>query len=88
VAAPDTLVIAEATRRQIGRLFDLEDLGPQRFAGFAEPQRAWRVLGESAAVSRFEALRSGETPLVGREEEVELLVRRCGRRRAARAGWC
>ena len=76
LAAPNTLVIAEATRRQIGGLFDLEDLGPQALAGFAEPQRAWRVLGESGVLSRFEALRSGETPLVGREEEVELLVRR------------
>ena len=78
LAAPDTLVIAEATRRQIGGLFDLEDFGPQKLAGFAEPQRAWRVLGESTGVSRFEALRSGKTPLVGREEEVELLVRRWG----------
>src|ERR1700694_3032685 len=76
LAAPNTLVIGEATRRQIGGLFDLEDLGPQQLAGFAEPQRAWRVLGESGEVSRFEALRLGETPLVGREEEVELLVRR------------
>ena len=69
-------MIAEATRRQIGELFDLEDLGPQQLAGFAEPQRAWRVLGESGEVSRFEALRSGETPLVGRDEEIELLRRR------------
>ena len=76
LATPNTLVIAEATRRQIGELFDLEDLGPQQLAGFAEPQRAWRVLGESGEVSRFEALRSGETPLVGRDEEIELLRRR------------
>jgi class 3 adenylate cyclase/predicted ATPase/DNA polymerase III delta prime subunit len=76
LAEPASLVIGDATRRQIGGLFDLEDLGPQQLAGFAEPQRAWRVLGESGAVSRFEALRSGETPLVGREEEVELLIRR------------
>jgi class 3 adenylate cyclase len=76
LAMPNTLVIAEATRRQIGGLFDLVDLGPQALAGFAEPQRAWRVLSESGEVSRFEALRSGETPLVGRDEEVELLVRR------------
>jgi class 3 adenylate cyclase len=76
LATPNTLVIAEATRRQIGELFDLEDLGPQRLAGFAEPQRAWRVLGESGEISRFEALRSRETPLVGRDEEVELLRRR------------
>src|SRR6516162_485627 len=76
LAMPNTLVIAEATRRQIGQMFDLEDLGPQQLAGFAEPQRAWRVLGASGEVSRFEALRSGETPLVGRDEEIELLRRR------------
>ena len=76
LAMPNTLVIAEATRRQIGGLFDLADLGPQALTGFAEAQPAWRVIGESGMLSRFEALRSGETPLVGREEEVELLVRR------------
>jgi class 3 adenylate cyclase/predicted ATPase len=76
LAMPNTLVIAEATRRQVGGLFDLADLGPLALAGFAEPQRAWRVLGESGVLSRFEALRSGETPLVGRDEEVELLFRR------------
>ena len=76
LAAPNTLIIAEATRRQIGGLFDLADLGPQALAGFAEPQLAWQVIGEGRILSRFEALRSGETPLVGREEEVELLVRR------------
>jgi hypothetical protein len=57
-------------------LFEIEDLGPQPLAGFGEPQRAWRVAGESGVVSRFEALRSGTTPLVGRDEELELLVRR------------
>src|SRR6266481_1847068 len=76
LSTPNTLVIGEATRRQIGGLFDLEDLGPQQLAGFAEPQGTWRVLGESGEVSRFEALRSGETPLVGRDEEIELLGRR------------
>jgi len=55
LAASNTLVIGEATRRQIGGLFDLEDFGPQALAGFAEPQLAWRVLSESGAVSRFEA---------------------------------
>src|SRR6516164_6079162 len=76
LAMPNTLVIGEATRRQIGGLFDLADLGPQALAGFAEPQPAWRVIGESGMSSRFEALRSGTTPLVGRDEEVELLIRR------------
>jgi class 3 adenylate cyclase len=76
LAKPANLIIAAGTRQQIGELFELEALEPQQLAGFTEPQRAWRVLGESDEVSRFEALRSGTTPLVGRDEEVELLVRR------------
>jgi predicted ATPase len=76
LARPGTLVVADSTRRQIGTLFEIEDLGPQPLAGFAEPQPAWRVVGESGVVSRFEALRSGSTPLVGRDEELDLLMRR------------
>ena len=76
LAAPDTLVIAESTRRQIGALFELEDLGMQPLAGFVERQHAWRVVGESGVVSRFEALRSEATPLIGRDEELALLLRR------------
>src|SRR5262249_11759722 len=76
LAMPNRVGIGEARRRQIGGLFDLENLGPQHLAGFGEPQCAWRVFSESGEVSRFEALRSGETPLVGRDEEVELLSRR------------
>jgi class 3 adenylate cyclase/predicted negative regulator of RcsB-dependent stress response len=76
LAQPGTVVIAESTRRQIGALFDIEDLGPQPLAGFAEPQHAWRVVGESGVLSRFEALRSEATPLVGRDEELDLLLRR------------
>jgi class 3 adenylate cyclase/predicted ATPase len=77
LAAPDTLVVAESTRRQIGALFQIEDLGPRQLAGFAEPQQAWRVLGESGVLSRFEALRAASlTPFVGREEELDLLLRR------------
>jgi len=78
LAAPDTLVIADAARRQVGGLFDLTDLGPQTLAGFAEPQPAWRVIGESGMLSRFEALRSGTTPLVGRGEVLDLLLRLLG----------
>jgi class 3 adenylate cyclase len=58
LAAPDTLVIADSTRRQIGGMFDLKDLGLQQLAGFDERQPTWRVLGESGETSRFEALRS------------------------------
>jgi class 3 adenylate cyclase/predicted ATPase len=86
LAAPNTLVISESTRRQIGALFEIEDLGARPLAGFAEPQRAWRVVGESGVLSRFEALRAAAlTPLVGREEEIELLLRRW-RRAAAGEG--
>jgi class 3 adenylate cyclase/predicted ATPase len=76
VAEPNAIVIAESTRRLIGALFELADLGPQSLKGLAEPQRAWRVLVENRALGRFEALRSGATPLIGREEEIELLLRR------------
>jgi class 3 adenylate cyclase/predicted ATPase len=76
MAQPGILVIAESTRRQIGALFEIEDLGAQPLAGFAEPQHAWRVVGDSGVVSRFEALRSQAAPLVGRDEEVDLLLRR------------
>jgi len=83
LAQPGTLVISDSTRQQLGALFELEDLGFRLLTGFAEPQRAWRVLGESDVVSRFEALRSGATPLVGRDEELDLLLRRW---RQAKAG--
>jgi class 3 adenylate cyclase len=76
LARPGTLFIAESTRRQIGGLFEMEDLGPQNLSGFAEAQRTWRVVGESGVLSRFEALRSEATPLVGRDEELDLLLRR------------
>jgi class 3 adenylate cyclase len=76
LAGPNAIVIAESTRRQLGALFDIEDLGRQSLPGYAEPQGVWRVAGESGVVSRFEALRSGATPLIGRDEELDLLRRR------------
>jgi class 3 adenylate cyclase len=88
LAAPDTLVVAESTRRQIGGLFELDDLGPQPLGGFAEPQRVCRVVGDSGVVSRFEALRSEATPLVGRDEELDLWSAAGNRRRAGKDGSC
>src|SRR5499427_1302046 len=76
LAQPGTLVIADSTRRQVGALFEIEDVGLRALAGFSEPQRAWRIIGESGVLSRFEALRSEATPLVGRDEELDLLLRR------------
>ena len=77
VAAPGSIVISPSTRRLVGGLFELTDLGPQRLKGFAEPLMAWRVAGEIRAEGRFEARQTvGLTPFVGREEEIALLLRR------------
>jgi class 3 adenylate cyclase len=76
IATPNRVVIADRTRRQLGGLFEVEDLGPQALPGFAEAPRAWQVGGESGVVSRFEALRTQKTPLTGRDEELDLLLRR------------
>jgi predicted ATPase/class 3 adenylate cyclase len=76
LAEPNGIVIGESTRRQIGALFETAELGLQQPKGFAEPQRAWRVLAENRTLGRFEALRLSATPLVGRDEELELLFRR------------
>jgi DNA-binding NtrC family response regulator len=69
-------VISASTRRLTGRLFEYRDLGPVALKGFAENVPAWHVLGAGTAESRFEALRESTTPLVGRDEEIELLVHR------------
>jgi predicted ATPase len=76
LAAPGTVVIGPSTRRLIGGLFDYEDLGAVEIKGLAAPVLAARVLGESRAESRFEALRATATPLVGRDEELAMLLRR------------
>jgi len=77
VAEPNAVVIAESTRRLLGELFELQDLGPQELKGIPAPIGAWVALRASAAEGRFEALRAGRlTELVGREEELELLLRR------------
>jgi class 3 adenylate cyclase/predicted ATPase len=82
LAGPNAIVIAEATRRHIGGLFELRDLGPQSLKGFAGTMLAWQVIRESGVASRFEALRSRATPLIGREEEIELLLRRWSQAKA------
>ena len=75
--SPDSVVIAEGTRRLLGDLFELVDLGPQDFKGVPGPTRAYAALKESSQESRFEALHAGgPTPLVGREKESELLFQR------------
>src|SRR5262249_24839056 len=80
IAEPNTVVIAEGTRRLLGNLFQLEDLGAKDLKGIARPVRAWAALRASSVESRFEALHAaGLTALVGREEEIELLLRRWSR---------
>jgi class 3 adenylate cyclase/predicted ATPase len=80
IAEPNTVVIAETTRRLLGNLFELKDLGARDLKGLAEPVRVWVALRASTVESRFEALHpSGLTAVVGREEETELLLRRWSR---------
>ncbi|HZA67530.1 MAG TPA: AAA family ATPase, partial [Geminicoccaceae bacterium] len=77
LAAPGSVVISQATRRLVGGLFELTDLGPRRLKGFAEPLSAWRVEGEGRAEGRFEALHGEHlTPLVGRGHELGILLER------------
>jgi class 3 adenylate cyclase/predicted ATPase len=75
-AAPDTIVIGPRTRRLVADLFEYHDLGAIEVKGFAAPVQAYQVVCPSAVESRFEALRPTRTPLVGRVEEFELLLRR------------
>ena len=77
IAEPNSVVIAESTRKLLGNLFELEDLGAKDLKGVAGPVRAWAALRPGSVDSRFEAFHaSGLTELVGREEELELLLRR------------
>jgi class 3 adenylate cyclase len=76
IAEPNSVLVAESTRRLLGSLFELEGLGARDLKGIAEPIQAWVALRASSVESRFEALRTASAPLVGREEEIDLLRRR------------
>src|SRR5262249_49767566 len=77
LAAPNTLVVSSATYRLVQGYFACQDLGEQTLRGVAEPIAVYRVLRESGATSRLDvAVTRGLTPLVGREQEVGLLVER------------
>jgi predicted ATPase len=74
-AQPGSVVISASTRRLVGSLFELTDLGPRRLKGFAEPLSVFRVEGEGRARGRFEAFHTQRLPpLVGREREVASLL--------------
>jgi class 3 adenylate cyclase/predicted ATPase len=86
LAEPGQVVISQSTRRLTGGLFEYSDLGRVALKGLAEPLQAWRVTSSSDVQSRFEAQRGATlTPLVGREEELGLLLR-CWQRTKAGDG--
>jgi class 3 adenylate cyclase len=73
LAAPDTILIGEATKKLLGGLFELETTGQHELKGFARPIPAWRVRGEAVVESRFAAIRAGrKLPLIGRAHEMGL----------------
>ena len=75
LAEPGTVVVAASTRRLLGDLFRLRDLGLQRVKGINEPIAAWTVDGVSASQSRFEAIHAAAlTDLIGREDELDFLL--------------
>src|SRR5262252_3526794 len=79
VAAPGEVVIAASTRRLVGQMFECRALRANELTGLPPLMEAWQVRGETAGVSRFEARRVGAlSPLVGRQEEMELMLRRWG----------
>jgi len=76
LAQPNQIVVSAATRAMLGDHFDLDDLGAHELKGFAEPVPVWRVLAARDVESRFAATRTGSAaPLVGRQEEMGLLLR-------------
>jgi predicted ATPase len=77
LAAPNTLVISAATLQLLGGFFACQSLGTPLLKGFTQPLEVYQVLSESTARSRLDAVgRTGLTPLVGREQEVRLLLER------------
>ena len=77
LAQPDTVVVSKVTRSQLGSMFELEQLGAFTLKGFNKPVSAWRVQRDTGAASRSEIVYETRlTPLVGRNEELDLLLRR------------
>ena len=78
IAQPGSIVVSERVHRLAGGAFDYQDLGEQTLKGIAHPTHAYRIIGVSEAASRFEAAHgeAGLTPLVGREQELGLLLER------------
>ena len=80
LAEPNMVVIAEPTRRLIGSLFELKDLGLQELNGIAGSVQVWAALRPAAVEGHFEAFHGSDLSIiVGREEETQLLLRRWSR---------
>src|ERR1700733_5416888 len=83
IADPNKVVVAENTRKLLGNLFEVEDLGALELKGISERTQVWAALRPSSVESRFDALRAGAlNELVGREEELDLLLRRWSKAKA------
>jgi tetratricopeptide (TPR) repeat protein len=87
LAEPDTVVISDTMRAQIGDLFVYQDLGPLDIKGFTSPVRVWRVRSESKVRNRFEALHGPRiSPMIGRDDELDLLLCRWERTKRGHGG--
>src|SRR5262245_4565583 len=83
LAGPNQILVSAATRKLLGRIFELADLGEHNVRGLEQSTRVWRVLGHGAAATRFEALQAAHlTPLIGREPELALLRDKCAKAEA------
>lgn len=83
LAEPNAVLISEATRNLVGKFFEYRNLGAVEIRGFDDPVPVWQVLQPSRVESRFEALRGeASAPLVGRDEELDLLLRRWAQARS------
>jgi class 3 adenylate cyclase/predicted ATPase len=76
LAEPGSVLIAPATHRQVGDLFECRALGPREIKGLAQPLQMWQVLRPRDVANRFAARRAAYPPIVGRAEEIDLLLRR------------
>ena len=76
IAEPDTIVVSPETHRLVGALFEYHDLGARSLKGFAEPIHVRQVLREASLESRFESRQQATSPLLGRDEDLDLLLRR------------
>ena len=89
IAEPNTVVIAEGTRKLLGNLYELEDLGARDLKGIAGPLKAWAALRASSVEGRFEALHgTGLTDLVGERKNSNCCYGVGRGQRMAKAKWC